>query len=94
MIAIKAMVTTLVALVLLLVGLAFSITPIPLGLPLILIAVIMLVASNRYAVHLMIYGRRHIGLFDRWVGWLEVKGGQKFGRILRKTRPGRMPRRM
>ena len=94
MIAIKAMVTTLVALVLLLVGLAFSITPIPLGLPLILIAVIMLVASNRYAVHLMIYGRRHIGLFDRWVGWLEIKGGQKFGRILRKTRPGRMPRRM
>ena len=94
MIAIKAMVTTLVALVLLLVGLAFSITPIPLGLPLILIAVIMLVASNRYAVHLMIYGRRHIGLFDRWVSWLEVKGGQKFGRILRKTRPGRMPRRM
>ena len=94
MIAIKAMVTTLVALVLLLVGLAFSITPIPLGLPLILIAVIMLVASNRYAVHLMIYGRRHIGLFDRWVSWLEIKGGQKFGRILRKTRPGRMPRRM
>ena len=94
MIAIKAMVTTLVALVLLLVGLAFSITPIPLGLPLILIAVIMLVASNRYAVHMMIYGRRRIGLFDRWVGWLEVKGGQKFGRVLRKTRPGRMPRRM
>ncbi|HMB46800.1 MAG TPA: hypothetical protein VKN63_00845 [Afifellaceae bacterium] len=93
MIAVKAMVTTLVAIILLLVGLAFSITPIPLGLPLILIAVIMLVASNRYAVHMMIFGRRHIGLFDRWVGWLEVKGGQKFGRVLRKTRPGRMPRR-
>ena len=94
MLAIKAMVTTLVALVLLLVGLAFSITPIPLGLPLILIAVIMLVASNRYAVHMMIYGRRNISLFDRWVSWLEIKGGQKFGRVLRKTRPGRMPRRM
>ena len=94
MVAVKAMVTTLVAIILLLVGLAFSITPIPLGLPLILIAVIMLVASNRYAVHLMIFGRRHIGLFDRWVGWLEVKGGQKFGRVLRKTRPGRMPRRL
>jgi len=70
MIAIKAMMTTLVALLLL------------------------LVASNRYAVHMMIFGRRHIGLFDRWVSWLETKGGPKFGRVLRKTRPGRMPRRM
>ena len=94
MIAIKAMMTTLVALLLLLVGLAFSITPIPLGFPLILIAIFLLVASNRYAVHMMIFGRRHIGLFDRWVNWLEVKGGQRFGRVLRKTRPGRMPKRM
>lgn len=94
MLAIKALVTTLVAIVLLVVGLAFSITPIPLGFPLILIGIFLLVATNRYAVHLMIWGRRRIGLFDRWVSWLEVKGGNRFGRVLRKTRPGRMPKRV
>ncbi len=95
MLVIKTMVITLVAIILLLIGLVFSVTtPIPLGFPLILFAIVLLLTSNRTAAQMMVCCRRRIGLLDRWVNWLEVKGGDRFGRVLRKTRPGRVPKRV
>ena len=75
------------------IGLAFSITPIPLGLPIFVVAVFLLLVSNRKAAHMMISGRQRVPLFDRWLDWVERVGGNRYGRILRKTRPGRMPKR-
>ena len=94
MTGIKALLATVAAVFLLPVGLAFSITPIPLGLPIFILAVFLLLVSNRSAVQLTIFGRRHITLFDRWLVWLERVGGNRYGRILRKTRPGRLPKRV
>lgn len=91
---IKAMLATALALVLLPVGLAFSITPIPLGLPIFVVAVFLLLVSNRQAVRMMIWSRRHVPLLDRWLEWVERVGGSRYGRALRKTRPKRFPRRM
>ena len=51
---IKATLATLLALVLLPIGLAFSITPIPLGLPIFVVSVFLLLVSNRKAAHMMI----------------------------------------
>lgn len=91
---IKATLATLLALILLPIGLAFSITPIPLGLPIFVVAVFLLLVSNRQAVRMAICGRRRIRLLDRWMDWLERVGGARYGRALRKTRPGRLPKRM
>ena len=90
---IKATLGTIVALVLLPIGLAFSITPIPLGLPIFVVAVFLLLVSNRQAVRMMISGRQRVPLLDRWLEWVERAGGSRFGRILRKTRPKRVPKR-
>lgn len=95
MLVIKTLVITLFAIIMLLIGLVFSVTtPIPLGFPLILFAIVLLLTSNRSAAQLMICCRGRFGLLDRWVNWLEIKGGNRFGRVLRKTRPGRMPKRV
>ena len=90
---IKATLGTIVALILLPVGLAFVMTPIPLGLPIFVVAVFLLLVSNRKAVGMIITGRRRVPLLDRWLEWVERAGGNRFGRILRKTRPKRVPKR-
>ena len=94
MTGIKALLATIIAVLLLPVGLAFSITPIPLGLPIFILAVFLLLVSSRHAVRITIFGRLHLGLFDRWLNWLERVGGERYGRVLRKTRPGRLPKRV
>ena len=78
----------------LLVGLAFELTPIPLGLPLISAALAILIASNRPSARLMLLGRLKLPLLDRGMDWLERHGGRRVRRALRRTRPGRVPRRL
>ena len=75
-------------------GLAFILTPIPLGAPLIGAALTLLVASNRSAARLVLLGRCRLSTLDRGVDWLERRGGARLGRVMRRTRPGRMPRRL
>ena len=78
----------------LLAGLAFVLTPIPLGLPLISAALAIFIASNRPAARLMLLGRLRLPLLDRSMDWLERYGGRRVRRALRRTRPGRVPRRL
>jgi hypothetical protein len=77
----------------LIIGLAFSLTPIPLGTPLVALALVILIARNRLAARSLVIARMRVGLFDRMIGWLESHSGTRIGRILRRTRPQRMPRR-
>ncbi|MGQ7792191.1 hypothetical protein ACUN0C_07270 [Faunimonas sp. B44] len=83
----------LAAAALIVVGLAFSVTPIPLGAPLIGIALIMLVATSRNAARFMLASRKGVPFVDRCVGFLEARGGERFRKALRRTRPGRLPKR-
>lgn len=78
----------------LVIGLAFVLTPIPLGLPLISAALAIFIASNRPAARLVLLGRLRLPLLDRGVDWLERHGGRRVRRALRRTRPGRVPRRL
>ncbi len=77
----------------LIVGLAFSLTPIPLGAPLTALALVMLIASSRVAARSLVVARIRVGVVDRMIAWLESHSGRRMARILRRTRPQRMPRR-
>jgi len=89
----RNMILILLAIAVLIVGLAFSLTPIPLGAPLMALALVMLIGSSRFAARSLVVARMRIGLVDRMIAWLESHSGTRFGRILRRTRPQRMPRR-
>ena len=82
-----------VAVAVLIVGLAFSLSPIPLGTPLVALALVILIATNRLAARSLIVARMRVGPLDRLIGWLEYRSGTRLGRILRRTRPQRIPRR-
>jgi hypothetical protein len=81
------------AIAVLIVGLAFSLTPIPLGTPLVALALVVLIATSRFAARWLTIARMRLGLVDRMMAWLESRSGVRIGRILRRTRPQRMPRR-
>ncbi len=83
----------LLAIVCLIVGLAFSLTPIPLGAPLISLALVMLIGSSRVAARWLVIARMRLPVLDRMIAWLERHSGTRIGRILRRTRPQRLPRR-
>jgi hypothetical protein len=87
-------VTTTVAIALLLTGFAASLTPFPLGMPLIAFGLMLLVASNRRAARWVLAGRSRIVLLDRWVRLMEAHGGRRVRSVLRRTRPQRLPRRV
>lgn len=83
----------LLAIACLVVGLAFSLTPIPLGAPLIALALVLLIGSSRFAARSLVLARMRVKIVDRMIGWLESHSGTRMGRVLRRTRPKRMPRR-
>jgi len=83
----------LLAVAVLIVGLAFSLTPIPLGAPLIALALVILIGSSRLAARSLVVARMRVRIVDRMIAWLESHSGTRIGRILRRTRPQRMPRR-
>ena len=89
----RNMMFILLAVAVLIVGLAFSLTPIPLGAPLIALALVILIASNRFAARSLVVVRMRVRVLDRMIAWLESHSGTRIGRILRRTRPQRMPRR-
>lgn len=82
-------VTTTVAIAFLLTGFAASLTPFPLGAPLIALGLMLLVASNRRAADLVLRGRTRVKLLDRAVRFLEARGGRRVRVVLRRTRPRR-----
>ena len=85
--------TTTIAVALMLTGFAASLTPVPLGTPLIAFGLMLLIASNRRAARWMLASRARLALLDRGVRLLEARGGRKVRAVLRRTRPGRLPRR-
>ena len=89
----RNMMFILLAVAVLIVGLAFSLTPIPLGAPLIALALVILIATNRLAARSLVVARTRVRIVDRMIVWLESHSGTRIGRILRRTRPQRMPRR-
>jgi hypothetical protein len=89
----RAFLATALGIVCLLAGLIFLLTPVPLGAPLLSLALVLLVASNRTAARLLLSGRRHSRPLDNAVAWTERRGGERLRRVLRRTRPGRLPRR-
>ena len=86
-------ITTVIAIACLLAGFAASLTPLPLGAPLIGFGLMLLVASNPQAADLVLKGRTRLKLMDRGVRLLEAHGGRKVRTVLRRTRPRRLPRR-
>ncbi len=90
----RALLATALGVFCLVAGLAFILTPIPLGAPLIGAALALLVTSNRFAARLVLLGWHRLSTLDRGVNWLERRGGARLRRVLRRTRPGRMPRRL
>ena len=89
----RNMILILLAIACLIVGLAFSLTPIPLGAPLIALALVILIGSSRLAARSLVVARMRVRIVDRMIAWLESHSGTRIGRILRRTRPQRMPRR-
>lgn len=87
-------VTATVAFACLLAGFAVSLTPLPLGAPLIAFGLMLLIARYRWAAELMLAGRTRVRLLDRAVRLLEARGGRKVRMVLRRTRPQRQPRRV
>lgn len=87
-------VTTTVAIACLLAGFAASLTPIPLGTPLIAFGLMLLIARYRWAAELMLAGRTRVRLLDRAIRILEARGGRRVRAVLRRTRPQRLPRRV
>lgn len=82
-------VTTSVAVACLLAGVAVSLTPLPLGAPLIAFGLMLLIARYRWAAQWMLAGRTRIKLLDKAVRLLEARGGRKVRAVLRRTRPRR-----
>jgi hypothetical protein len=89
----RNMIFILLAIAFLIIGLAFSLTPIPLGAPLTALALVMLIGSSRFAARWLVIARMRVSVIDRMIAWLESHSGTRIGRILRRTRPQRMPRR-
>lgn len=89
----RNMIFILLAIAFLIIGLAFSLTPIPLGAPLTALALVMLIGSSRLAARSLVVARMRVTVIDRMIAWLESHSGTRIGRILRRTRPQRMPRR-
>jgi len=85
--------TTTIAVALMLTGFAASLTPLPLGTPLVAFGLMLLIASNQRAARWMLAGRTRLALFDRGVRLLEARGGRRVRAVLRRTRPQRLPRR-
>ena len=76
----------------LIVGLAFFLTPIPLGIPLVGLSLMLLVATSRFFAKSLMGIRSDVPRVHRWIAYLEDRSGRRIRRILRKTRPQRVPR--
>lgn len=81
------LILTPLAILLIVAGMVLWISPIPVGLPMIVLGLFMLLAVNRRAVRLARRLRRRLGWLDRAFRFAEDRAGERIGRTLRRTRP-------
>lgn len=77
------------AAVLILLGLATVWLPIPTGVPLLALGLIVIVATSRTAARSLRSRRRTIPSLDGALIWVEDRSPLRFARILKRTRPRR-----
>ena len=83
---IKATLVKALGLLLTLVGLIIFILPLPLGLPITAVGLVMLISSSRTARRVVRYLRIRLGFVDRMFTLFETRGPTFTRGILRKTR--------
>lgn len=76
------------------IGLSLVWLPFPAGFPFFALALGFLVAGSRRAAGMLLASRRRLATLDRTIDWVEQRGGRRIARTLRRTRPGRLPRRV
>lgn len=81
------------ALLFLVIGLSLVWLPFPAGFPFFALALGFLVAGSRRAAGMVLASRRRVARLDRTINWVEKRGGRRVAKVLRRTRPGRLPRR-
>ena len=69
------------------IGLILAPTPIPLGLPLMALALFLLIATNRTAARRVARWRKRTAWLNRAFVFIEDRAGPKIGRTPRRTRP-------
>ncbi|MEL7527335.1 MAG: hypothetical protein AAFN16_16275 [Pseudomonadota bacterium] len=75
------------AALLLLLGLATVWLPIPTGVPLLALALIVIVGTSRSAARLVRKRRRTTPPLNKAITWVENRSPMQFARILKRTRP-------
>ena len=73
--------------VMFLVGLVLAPTPIPLGIPIMAVAVFLLIATNPHAAQLVLRLRARFARIDWCLRFVEERVSGKIGDTLRRTRP-------
>lgn len=72
---------------LLVIGLILAPTPLPVGVPIMAMAIFLLIATNRHAARQIARWRRRFGWLNRAFMSIEDRAGPKIARTLRRTRP-------
>lgn len=80
------------AAILILLGLATVLLPLPTGVPLIALGLVVIVATSRTAARLLRNRRRKTQHVDEAISWLEDRSPSLFARILKRTRPRKKER--
>ncbi|MEP4031422.1 hypothetical protein [Roseibium polysiphoniae] len=75
------------ALVLIALGLATVWLPIPTGVPLLALGMIVIIATSRQAARALRNRRRRVPRLNSLFTWLEDRSPMRFARILKRTRP-------
>ncbi len=75
------------AAVLILLGLATVWLPVPTGVPLLALGLVVAVGSSRGAVRLVRTRRRNLPRLNSAITWVEDRSPLRFARILKRTRP-------
>ena len=68
-------------------GLILAPTPLPVGVPIMALAIFLLIATNRGAARLVARLRKRIGWLNAAFVFIEDRAGPRIGRTLRRTRP-------
>ncbi|MES0812751.1 hypothetical protein ABLO27_24880 [Roseibium sp. SCPC15] len=77
------------AAVLILLGLATVWLPIPTGVPLLALGLIVIVGTSRSAARMLRNRRRNTPQLNEAITWVEDRSPLRFARILKRTRPRR-----
>ncbi|MCX2725024.1 hypothetical protein [Roseibium salinum] len=75
------------AAVFILLGLATLWLPVPTGVPLLALGMIIIVGTSRGATRMLRMRRRHLPRLNDAITWVEDRSPLRFARILKRTRP-------